>query len=253
MKKPVTVKQVMEIVHGIDGWLSPHESRLLYEIARNVPVSGDVVEIGSWKGKSTVALAYGVKDSGKVRTVAAVDPHEGIVLPGQKQAMESTVRAFQRNIKISGVADTVRPYIMTSKQAAKSWNKPVAVLFIDGIHDYTHAREDFESWIPYVADNGVIAFHDCFCGVFGVTRVAQKLLLHPDTILDVGTVGSILYGIKGKATGVQRIIIRVKIVIITITQYLYNNMNLNKWIQNIFIHKIARMLLLSSYTIRVYL
>jgi predicted O-methyltransferase YrrM len=253
MKKIFTPQALQQILQHVDGWLSPHEARLLYEIARLVPVSGDIVEIGSWKGKSTIALAFGIHSSRYSRTIAAVDPHEGIVLPGQKQRMESTRVAFINNIRAAGVQDKVRPYVMTSRQAANKWNKSVAVLFIDGIHDYQHAKEDFELWAPFVANKGIIAFHDCFCGVKGVGKAARELLLSPDVVCDVGTVGSILYGIKGRPAGLQSFIVRVKIVLIVIVQSLYNSKIFPQWLQNVFIHRLVRLLLLCRYTREVYL
>src|SRR5204862_2126445 len=46
-------------VAGIGGWLTPKEGRLLYELARGCTGRGVIVEIGSWKGKSTIWLASG--------------------------------------------------------------------------------------------------------------------------------------------------------------------------------------------------
>lgn len=252
MKQEYSPIHMQNSVRQIDGWLSPHEARLLYQIAKSVSVDGDIVEIGSWKGKSTIALAYGIKASGIKRTIAAVDPHKGIVLPGQNKPMESTRTRFMRHIRISKVDDIVRPYVMTSLQASKIWNTPIAVLFIDGIHDYVHAKEDYINWIHYVVDNGVIAFHDCFCGVDEVGMAALEVMAHADTISDIGTVGSILYGIKGKAQGISRIIVIYKIMIIKFVHKFHRANMVPKWIRNILIHKIIRLLLVSRYTREVY-
>jgi hypothetical protein len=43
-----------------DGWTSPLELQLLYNLARYG--TGELLEIGSWIGRSTVALALGVRD-----------------------------------------------------------------------------------------------------------------------------------------------------------------------------------------------
>lgn len=45
-----------------------------------------------------------------------------------------------------------------SLDVAKTWNKPIGVLFIDGNHD--KAGEDFEAWEKFVVPGGVILFHD---------------------------------------------------------------------------------------------
>jgi len=42
--------------------------------------------------------------------------------------------------------------------AARDFNKPIGVLFIDGCHD--QAQQDFGAWEKYVAPGGYILFHD---------------------------------------------------------------------------------------------
>jgi predicted O-methyltransferase YrrM len=44
-----------------DGWLSPTEMRILYTLAQQT--HGPVLEIGAWLGRSTLAIAAGVRDS----------------------------------------------------------------------------------------------------------------------------------------------------------------------------------------------
>ena len=56
------VREIQEIVEKMDGWLSFAEGSFLYNAARNASGRGAVVEIGSWKGKSTIWLANGLKD-----------------------------------------------------------------------------------------------------------------------------------------------------------------------------------------------
>lgn len=46
----------------------------------------------------------------------------------------------------------------TSLEAAKDWDKPIAVLFIDGDHD--QAAIDFGAWEKYLISGAIILFHD---------------------------------------------------------------------------------------------
>ena len=55
---------------GIEGWLSEKEAFGLYSIANKLGAGSTIVEIGSWKGKSTYCLAKGLKN-GKI---FAIDP-----------------------------------------------------------------------------------------------------------------------------------------------------------------------------------
>src|SRR6185312_12113676 len=66
--------QVKPLIADIPGWLTDEEGEALYELARGCSGSGVIVEIGSWKGKSTVCLGLG-SQAGKSVPIYAVDPH----------------------------------------------------------------------------------------------------------------------------------------------------------------------------------
>jgi predicted O-methyltransferase YrrM len=57
--------------NDIPGWLTPHERQTLYALAFCLP--GPILEIGSWVGLSTTALAMGIKDSGASKQFDTVD------------------------------------------------------------------------------------------------------------------------------------------------------------------------------------
>jgi hypothetical protein len=56
---------------GIPGWLSPRERQTLYALARWLP--GPILEIGSWLGLSTTAIAKGIRDSGEHKRFDTID------------------------------------------------------------------------------------------------------------------------------------------------------------------------------------
>ena len=43
---------------------------------------------------------------------------------------------------------------------AKTWNKEIDLLHIDGLHDYENCKNDCDIWAPLVKEDGVILFHD---------------------------------------------------------------------------------------------
>jgi len=143
----------MEVRHqtaDVEGWLSEKEGLYLYSLARLVSKLGCIVEIGSWKGKSTIWLAMGSQAVGGGK-IYAVDPHtpDG-----------SSEKAFRENIKKAGVESIVVPMVMSSIEAVQGWQKPIGILWIDGDHKYRGVRSDFFGWYPYVVEGGVIAMHD---------------------------------------------------------------------------------------------
>jgi predicted O-methyltransferase YrrM len=131
----------------VPGWLTDEEGEALYELARACTGRGAIVEIGSFKGKSTICLALGSQAGASV-PVHAIDPH-------QERFPE-----FEANVARAGIAELVRPIPSLSQAAADRFEEPIELLFVDGSHEYALVLEDFEKWVPKVVDGGWVAFHD---------------------------------------------------------------------------------------------
>jgi len=75
-------ESICQFSSTVEGWLSEAQGIALYQLARR-SISGEVLEIGSFCGKSTLFLVLGYKQSGTV--VRAVDPHKAISEGGKEQ------------------------------------------------------------------------------------------------------------------------------------------------------------------------
>lgn len=241
---------LLQHVRTIEGWLSDHEALLLYNLALKAP-EGAIVEIGSWKGKSTVCLGIGRKESGRIGKVYAVDPHKG-ELTNDGKKYSSTYISFLRTLTRNKLTETVVPIIKTSRSAARSWRKPISVLFIDGIHDYNHAREDFLLWMDTVRDGGFVAFHDSFCGIDGVMEAVREVFLPWEKLTSLGTVGSILYGRKGDPNVIQRLVVAWKRKGIQFAHKIYKSQIVPAKVKKFIIHKILRIMFVTNETLAVY-
>ena len=146
----------LQDVDRIPGMLTVAEVECLYQLGQFDQSPGVIVEIGSWKGKSTVALALGAAKTHK-ESVYAIDPHK--ILP-EEGYLEDTQAEFFSNIERAGIRDQVVPLIMTSEEAARGWNKPVRLLWIDGDHRYEPSKLDFSLWEPHLVEGGILAMHD---------------------------------------------------------------------------------------------
>lgn len=160
------ISRVQRITRSIDGWLTELEGTALYCAAKYGSGNGVIVEIGSFKGKSTIWLASASKKAGR-ELVYAIDTHLGSPehQPGRECAFHmpsegTTEQVFRTNIINADVADWVNPIITTSIQASHSWNLPIRLLFIDADHTYESVRNDFLTWEKHVVPNGLVAFHD---------------------------------------------------------------------------------------------
>ena len=154
-------------ISQLEGWLTDIQGFALMVLAEQGPGLGTIVELGSFKGKSTCWLAKGAKRAGRER-VTAIDPFTGS--PEHQKGMEhedhdianlgSTFDAFMRNISFLNLADYVEPIVARSEDAAATWTKPIRLLFIDADHSYEASKRDFDLWSPHVIKGGLIAFHD---------------------------------------------------------------------------------------------
>ena len=129
--------------------------------------SGAVVEIGSFRGRSTVVLARAAG------SVVAIDPHGG----GDRGPQEITpdaalgdadYEAFVANLAAAGVADRVRHVRKPSAEAHADVTGQIALLFVDGAHRFGPARDDVAHWGARVAPGGTMLVHDAFSSI-GVT------------------------------------------------------------------------------------
>ncbi len=99
-----------------DGMIHPDECLLLMGLASQVR-QGVIVEIGSYRGRSTIALAVG-SSRGQAAPVYAIEPHENFtgVLGGRFGPEDKT--AFQRNIARSTLSRFVHLISATPEAAA---------------------------------------------------------------------------------------------------------------------------------------
>ena len=141
-----------------EGMVMPDECLLLMRMASEVR-DGAIVEIGSYRGRSTIALAIGSSRGARV-PVYAIDPHEGFTgVLGARFGPDDQTQ-FERNIERASIADLVVPVVETSTNASAGWKGAIELLWIDGDHRYEAVRQDFELWSAFVSAGGRIAFDD---------------------------------------------------------------------------------------------
>ena len=163
---------------NIDGWMSGLEGYALMLAAAHGPGTGEIVEIGSWMGKSTCWLAVGSKSAQREK-VHAVDPFDGGPLLKHHPVIReqgTTYHSFVDNLTSAGLFDYVESIVATSQQAAQTWNKPIRLLFIDGDHSYDAVKADFEMWSRFLVPEALVAFDDVTGGYEGAKRYYDALL-----------------------------------------------------------------------------
>ena len=66
--------EVLAKVADVEGWMSPDQARRLYDAAARTAAGQRIVEIGSFRGRSTIVLASAAPDGVEI---VAIDPHAG--------------------------------------------------------------------------------------------------------------------------------------------------------------------------------
>jgi hypothetical protein len=163
-------ERTLAAIEPIAGWLTADQGRRLWDAARSLSPPAQIVEIGSFRGRSTIVLALGAKDG--VRVVA-IDPHLGgdrgpQEIEARPQLGEADHEAFSANLKRAGVGGRVRHVRRFSQDALGAVAGEIELLYVDGAHRFVPARADLRRWGARVPVGGRLLVHDSFSSV-GVT------------------------------------------------------------------------------------
>lgn len=170
---------------------NPCRDRLIVE-AMHVPADLAIVELGSFKGRSTGHLALG-SQRGHGAKVHAFDPWdeappvEGWYLGSAPSVAEyrepSTREAFERHMNETGAAEYVTAHQMTAVEGAKAWTGPkVGLLFHDALHDYGSVFADLKAWLPHMARAAVVVLHDTDDPRYQVLEAAEAAFTRTKTL-----------------------------------------------------------------------
>jgi len=196
----------MRAVQDVDGWLTDAQARRLWTAASRVAAGAQVVEIGSFRGRSTIVLARAVPEG---TSVVAIDPHAGNdrgpqEIRGFEEAAEEDHAVFHRNVEQAGVADRVRHVRRFSADALDEVEGEIEVLYIDGAHRFGPARDDIVQWGRRVAPGGRLLMHDSFSSI-GVTLALLSSLAVDSRFAYVGRDGSLTEYRRADLSPVQRV------------------------------------------------
>jgi predicted O-methyltransferase YrrM len=195
-KRIVLRLRIRLLLLGIDkdSSVTFEEAVALYRFVKEQDLSGDIVELGAYKGRSTLCLALGCRaaNNGKVygidKFVFKLAAQEKYGNPPETESI------FDHNIKKKGLKNRVVKKKSSFQEAVKGWSEPIRFLFIDGAHSYEGTKANFLSWEPFVKVGGVIAFHDSVGGKWpGVTQCVEEFVRGSDKFANLKIVHSITF------------------------------------------------------------
>ena len=124
-----------------------------------------IVDLGVDFGYSTFCFALANKGH-----VWGVDSFEGDEHAGFKNTLDFVQNA-QKALNVTNLT-LVQGYF---QDVAKTWDKSIDILHIDGRHHFEDIQEDFDTWSQFVKPNGIVLMHDTMVDGFGVGRFFQSL------------------------------------------------------------------------------
>jgi hypothetical protein len=142
----------------------------LWDRASELGAGDQIVEIGSFHGRSAIILATAAPDGVAITTI---DPHAGNdrgpqEIEGYVDEAELDHQQFLANLGAAGVRHRITHLREFSDRAHGGVDGELALLYIDGAHRFTPARADLVSWGDRVRPGGTMLVHDSFSSV-GVT------------------------------------------------------------------------------------
>ncbi|MGZ3278348.1 MAG: class I SAM-dependent methyltransferase [Caulobacteraceae bacterium] len=208
---------VRRIANETPGWSPPEQLLVLATLsAATDRLGGDVIEVGSWCGRSAAALALGLRPGrGAVhaidifptrsewrenedgtwscfsvrngRTIAScVDvtvwkqPFEEHIAPLYARAGEDGVRAaFDRTLEAFGVADRVIAHAGESRDFVERASPDLRcrLAFLDGDHGYDSVCRDLDMVERFLAPGGWLCLDDAFTVYDGIDRAIRERVI----------------------------------------------------------------------------
>ena len=173
---------LLRFVDDVPGMSDNDKIAAMIEVARHVP-SGDIVEIGSWWGRSAALLTLLSRHHG-LGPVLCVDPWRADALPqgvaildkaSAAMNLDDALGIFETNL--APLADGRVNYIRAASTVAAERYGPgltvetealgrtaysgrIALLHIDGNHALERVTEDADCWTPHMAPGGWVVFDD---------------------------------------------------------------------------------------------
>ena len=159
-------------MNTVPGFSSEHELHLLAHLVRHAPPTGCIVEIGAYKGRSTVWLVEAAQERTDQSRVISIDPH-------LRDTWETFCEVQARFQLPQRGLEVVRGF---SSAAGKTWRRPIAMLWVDGSHEYPDVVQDIDLFVPHVVAGGWVVFDDAHGGKFpGVERaIAERMFGRAD-------------------------------------------------------------------------
>jgi predicted O-methyltransferase YrrM len=178
-----------------------NEVGYLYNTVIDTP-KGDVVEIGSACGGTTIVLIAAAEKVNKM--VYSVDPYpeklEKVADKYTPGIMKNFKETFKNNI-LTGKWNNIIQYNVDITDCIDKIPDNLSVVFIDGCHEYSYVLNEYNMLFPKLVKNGKMFIHDCKGPIGQISRTKDTGVSNIvddfcKTFRNIVIVGSMLGGTK---------------------------------------------------------
>lgn len=184
--EPGDAESLERFLRNVPGMINPSRCSSHYLIALSQTVQGSIVEIGSWRGRNSIALAASCRDSANGRLIA-IDPFTGNPGKEKKYGKGSSQLLFMKNIRLSGLSDYV--HVIPTKSENAEVTDPLRMVFIDGEHSETAVLADLSRWSTSLIPGGLVLLDDYSPDAVGVVAAVKEFLLANNDFRLISRVG----------------------------------------------------------------
>jgi len=170
----------------ITGYFTLEEALAMQALVSRLPQGARVAELGTFQGRSAVAIASALPPGG---ALFCVDHFHGAIMfagqprPSPDETVRSNLAALAANLDAFGVRDRVTVLKGRTREAAGRFPpESLDLVFVDAGHEYESVRADLADWYPKLKPGGWLVcddFEDAWPGVVQAiqeTRLAGGLL-----------------------------------------------------------------------------
>jgi predicted O-methyltransferase YrrM len=148
-------------IKALKGQVCLGEIQRLQMLATQVPKGGLVVEIGSYCGQSSAAIASGLDPSVKFVCIDPWMKQGGFTYPdGRDYGYETKETLLQFRTATDDWKAQITQIIGWPLDVAAWWGAPIDMINIDCVKEYDALAPIWNAWLPRVKQGGIVCSHD---------------------------------------------------------------------------------------------
>lgn len=166
------------------GWTDKNKLCVLFHVAKTTRgLEGDILEIGSAWGRSTVLFGYASN-----KNIWSIDPHTGGRAYIERGEAQDSFETFKANLARNGLDGRVKILKCTTDEVIEKKLLPdslrFAMVFIDGLHTARGVEVDFELAFERLVQGGIMVFDDYFeDSIPDYTKMIDELVIRHNLAL----------------------------------------------------------------------